>query len=271
MPELPEVETVKRGLEPLICGHRIVHVECRVPRLRLPLDPRLDTLVSGQRILGLARRAKYLLFSLEHGTLLLHLGMSGVLRLVAPKVPLAKHDHVDLELDDGRLLRLNDTRRFGLLLYLQGDPLVHPLLQHLGPEPLAGDLADDYLYHCSRKRNQAIKTLIMDQKLLVGVGNIYASEALFAAGIDPRRPAVSLKRKEAIRLLQCIQAILAEAIIAGGTTLKDFRQSDGRPGYFSQQLQVYGRKGESCVQCEGEIQQLVLGQRSTFYCGKCQR
>ena len=270
MPELPEVETVRLGLEPLVCGRRIVKVVCRVTKLRLPLEPQLATQLDGQLVQSISRRAKYLLFKLERGTLLLHLGMSGVLRLVDPDTPLAKHDHVDILLDDGQLLRYNDTRRFGLLLYLQGDPFFHRLLKHLGPEPLATDLPEDYLFSRSRKRQLAIKNFIMDQKILVGVGNIYASEALFAAGIDPRRAAGKIKRKESIKLLQSIQAILAEAIIAGGTTLKDFRQSDGKPGYFKQQLKVYGRKGEGCLQCGGKIQQLVLGQRSTFYCPKCQ-
>ncbi len=271
MPELPEVETVRRGLKPLVCGRRITRVICRVPKLRLPLDPQLDSLISGQRVSSIARRAKYLIFNLDRGSLLVHLGMSGVLRLVDPDTPLKKHDHVDLELDDGQLLRYNDPRRFGLLLYLQGDPFSHRLLQHLGPEPFGTDLVKDYLYIKSRKRNLAIKAFIMDQKILVGVGNIYASEALFAAGIDPRRAAGTITRKESIKLLQCIQAILAEAISAGGTTLKDFRQSDGKPGYFTQQLQVYGRKGEGCLHCEDPIQQLVQGQRSTFYCGNCQK
>ncbi|WP_020675654.1 bifunctional DNA-formamidopyrimidine glycosylase/DNA-(apurinic or apyrimidinic site) lyase [Geopsychrobacter electrodiphilus] len=270
MPELPEVETVRRGLEPQICGRRIVGVICRVPRLRLPLDPQLEMLLGGQVIHAISRRAKYLLFKLDKGTLLLHLGMSGVLRLVKSEAPIAKHDHVDLRLDDGQLLRFNDTRRFGLLLYLQGDPNLHSLLQHLGPEPLETDLPEDYLFTRSRKRNLAIKNFIMDQKVLVGVGNIYASEALFAAGIDPRRKAGRIKRQESITLLRCIQAILAEAIIAGGTTLKDFRQSDGRPGYFKQQLQVYGRKGMGCLQCDGTIQQVTLGQRSTYFCENCQ-
>ncbi len=271
MPELPEVETIRRGLEPLVCGRRIVKVLCRVEKLRLPLDPQLDRQLTGQQIQGISRRAKYLLFHLDKGCLLLHLGMSGVLRLVDSQIPPAKHDHVDISLDDGQLLRYSDSRRFGLLLYLQDDPFSHRLLQHLGPEPFGEDLPGDYLFGCSRKRQLAIKNFIMDQKILVGVGNIYASEALFAAGIDPRRAAGSLKRQEAIKLLQSIQAILNAAISAGGTTLKDFRQSDGKPGYFKQQLQVYGRKGEGCLQCEGEIQQLVLGQRATFYCAGCQR
>jgi formamidopyrimidine-DNA glycosylase len=269
MPELPEVETVRRGLEPLVCGRRIVKAVCRVAQLRLPIDPQLDTRLSGQTILSISRRAKYLLFELERGTLLVHLGMSGVLRLVEPDCPLAKHDHVDLQLDDGRLLRYNDPRRFGLILYLQGDPFSHRLLRQLGPEPLAG-LAEDYLFCRSRKRQLAVKNFIMDQKMLVGVGNIYASEALFAAAIDPRRPAASLELSEAVKLLRCIRQILGDAIAAGGTTLKDFRQSDGKPGYFSRQLRVYGRKGEGCPNCAAPIRQLVLGQRSTFFCEQCQ-
>ncbi len=271
MPELPEVETVRRGLELLVKGRHIAHVICRVPKLRLPLDPHLPEQLVGQLVQSISRRAKYLLFNLQEGTLLLHLGMSGVLRLVDPDCPPAKHDHVDIILDDGQLLRYNDARRFGLIIYLNSDPFSSRLLQHLGPEPLGADLPGDYLFTRSRKRQLAIKNFIMDQKILVGVGNIYASEALFAAGVDPRRQAKSLKRKESIKLLQSIQAVLAEAISAGGTTLKDFRRSDGKPGYFKQQLQVYGRKGEGCHQCEGQIQHVVLGQRSTFFCAACQK
>lgn len=270
MPELPEVETVRSGLEPIVCGQRIAQVVCRIDRLRRPLDPALDELLRGQQILSLVRRAKYLLFVLDQGSLILHLGMSGVLRVVDGDLPPVKHDHVDIVFENEKILRFNDTRRFGLLLYVQSDPFKHPLLTSLGPEPLAVDLAEDYLYTRSRKRQLAIKNFIMDQKVLVGVGNIYASEALFAAGIDPRCPAGRLSRLKAVRLLKCIQAILAEAIVAGGTTLKDFRQSDGKPGYFKQQLQVYGRKGAQCVHCGAEIQQIVLGQRSTFYCCQCQ-
>ncbi len=270
MPELPEVETVRRGLEPLLRGLRIEQVDARVPKLRLPLSPDLQADLGGQVIRGIARRAKYLLFALDRGTLLLHLGMSGVLRLVDAELPPQKHDHVDLVLENGKALRFTDPRRFGLMLYLEEEPRQHALLSHLGPEPLAADLADDYLYTASRGRSLALKNFIMDQKVLVGVGNIYASEALFAAGIDPRRSAGRVKRKEAVRLLEAIRAILLEAISAGGTTLKDFRKSDGKPGYFRQQLQVYGRRGEGCLQCGGEITQIVLGQRSTFFCRECQ-
>ena len=271
MPELPEVETVRRGLEPLVCGQRIEQVVRRVPKLRLPLDPKLQNKLGGQTIHGIARRAEYLLFQLDRGTLLLHPGMSGVLRLVDLDLPAEKHDHVDLCLDNGKLLRLTDPRRFGLLLYLKDDPLQYPLLAHLGPEPFDENLDADYLHTISRGRILAVKNFIMDQKVLVGVGNIYASEALFAAGIDPRRPAGKLTKVEADRLLEAIRAILLEAIAAGGTTLKDFRTSDGKPGYFQQQLQVYGRKGEGCPQCGRKIRQIVLGQRSTYFCAKCQK
>ncbi len=270
MPELPEVETTRSGLDPLLCGRQIEGAVCRVAKLRLPLDPLLAETLSGQTIQAITRRAKYLLIHLDSGTLLLHLGMSGVLRVVDPQTPPGKHDHVDLLLDDGRSLRFNDPRRFGLVLFLKTDPFQHRLLKNLGPEPLDKTLAADHLFTSSRKRRLAIKNFIMDQKILVGVGNIYASEALFAAGIDPRRPAASLTRSEARRLLQSIQTILVAAIAAGGTTLKDFRQSDGRPGYFRQQLKVYGRKGEGCPNCAGVIMHVVLGQRSTYFCRKCQ-
>lgn len=270
MPELPEVETVRRGLEPFICGRQITQLVCRVPKLRIPVDPQLSEQLTGQIVQSISRRAKYLLFQLDHGTLLLHLGMSGVLRMVDPQTPLAKHDHIDLRFDDGQLLRYNDTRRFGLLLYLESDPLQHRLLNHLGPEPLDENLAADYLFNRSRKRQLSIKNFIMDQKVVVGVGNIYASESLFAAAIDPRRPATNLDRTEAIVLLQHIRRILTEAIAAGGTTLKDFRQSDGKPGYFTQKLLVYGRKGKECPGCGEPIMQVTLGQRSTFFCTNCQ-
>lgn len=271
MPELPEVETVRRGLEPLLLGQRIVAIQCRVAKLRLPLDENLSAQLVDRKIEALERRAKYLLLRLDRGTLLLHLGMSGVLRLIDAAQPAQKHDHVDLFFASGKVLRFHDPRRFGLLLYLSGDPFENPLLRHLGVEPFADDLPVDYLFATSRRRRLAIKNFIMDQKVLVGVGNIYASEALFAAGIHPQRMAKKLTRNEAIRLLAAIRAILAEAIAAGGTSLKDFRREDGKPGYFQQQLLVYGRKGECCVNCESAIQQIVLGQRSSYFCSQCQQ
>jgi formamidopyrimidine-DNA glycosylase len=270
MPELPEVETLRRGLEPLVVGRRIEALSCRVPKLRQPLDPAWHARVSGQQIRALTRRAKYLLFTLERGTLLLHLGMTGVLRLLTSRVELQKHDHVTLHFDNGQVLRFNDSRRFGLLLYLETEPFSHALLKNLGPEPLDFQLSCDYLFSATRRRRIAIKNLIMDQHCLVGVGNIYASEALFAAGIDPRRPAFSLTEVEACRLLKQIRKVLQQALEAGGTTLRDFRHSDGKPGYFRRQLQVYGRGGEKCLRCGQDILQLVLGQRSTFFCPQCQ-
>ncbi len=271
MPELPEVETVKNGLEPLICNCRIEQVICRIDRLRLPLDPHLSQRLRGRLIKSISRRAKYLLIHLDQGTLLIHLGMSGVLRFVATQEQPQKHDHVDILFNNNSCLRFNDPRRFGLLLYLETDPFEHRLLKNLGPEPLAKNLATNYLFQASRKRRLAIKSFIMDQKILVGVGNIYASEALFAAGIDPRRPAQSLTSKECCQLLHAIQTILAKAIAAGGTTLKDFRQSDGKPGYFKQELQVYGRTDRKCHKCNAVIQQFLLGQRTTYFCPGCQR
>jgi len=270
MPELPEVETLRRGLEPLVLGRRIEALICRVPRLRQPLDPAWNAGVAGQEILALSRRAKYLLFQLERGTLLLHLGMTGILRLLAAAVEPQKHDHIDLRLDQNQVLRFNDSRRFGLLLYVETNPFDHPLLKKLGPEPLDFQLSCDYLFALTRRHRAAIKNVIMNQHCLVGVGNIYASEALFAAGIDPRRPAELLTKSEAVHLLGQIQKILQRAIEAGGTTLKDFRHSDGKPGYFGQQLQVYGRRGKKCRRCGQDIQQVVLGQRSTFFCRQCQ-
>lgn len=270
MPELPEVETLRRGLEPQVMGRRIETLICRVPKLRQPLDPAWNARVAGQQIKALTRRAKYLLFQLERGSLLLHLGMSGVLRLLNAAIEPQKHDHIDLCLDHKQVLRFNDSRRFGLLLYLETNPFDHPLLKKLGPEPLDFQLPCDYLFVAGRGRHLAIKNMIMHQQILVGVGNIYASEALFAAGIDPRRPAGELTEVEARHLLEQIRKVLRQAIEAGGTTLKDFRHSDGKPGYFRQQLHVYGRGGEKCLRCGQEILHQVLGQRSTFFCGHCQ-
>ncbi|PLX95453.1 MAG: DNA-formamidopyrimidine glycosylase [Desulfuromonas sp.] len=271
MPELPEVETTRRGIEPLICNQQITGVVLRVPKLRWPLDPHLSELLVGQRVLAVSRRAKYLLIRLEQGSLLLHLGMSGSLRMVPLQTPAGKHDHVDIHFADGQSLRFNDPRRFGLLAFFQGTPDDHPLLTHLGPEPLATDFSGTFLFQRSRKRRLAVKPFIMDQRTVVGVGNIYASEALFRAGIRPDRAAgrISLTRYE--ELAWQIKEVLLAALEAGGTTVSDFRQADGRPGYFKQQLQVYGRDGLPCPVCGQGIVKVSLGQRSTFFCRHCQR
>ncbi len=271
MPELPEVETTCRGIEPHIVGQSVVDVVVRQPQLRWPIPAGLGSLLAGRKVESVRRRAKYLLLKIGDGSLIMHLGMSGSLRLVAPGTESGKHDHFDLCLSGGVVLRLTDPRRFGSVLWQQGDPNQHRLLASLGPEPL-GELFDgDRMFRLSRNRRQAVKLFVMDNQTVVGVGNIYANEALFEAGIDPRRAAgrISLAR---YRLLAAqIKIVLARAIEQGGTTLRDFVGGDGKPGYFQQQLQVYGRGGESCNQCGQVLRQVTLGQRATVYCQFCQR
>ena len=271
MPELPEVETTRRGIEPLITGCQIVELILRVDKLRWPLERSLCESLPGQTVHSVTRRAKYLLLNCDRGSLVLHLGMSGSLRVIAADTSEKKHDHVDLIFTNGRCLRFNDPRKFGALLWCAGAPGEHPLLASLGPEPLSDQLSGDYLWHLSRKRKLAVKSFIMDQKLVVGVGNIYASEALFRAGIRPTTAAGKISRLRYQKLVAAIKQILAAAIAAGGTTIADFRQSDGKPGYFKQQLQVYGREGEPCLHCRRPITCVRLGQRSTYYCHSCQR
>ncbi|HEY7746621.1 MAG TPA: bifunctional DNA-formamidopyrimidine glycosylase/DNA-(apurinic or apyrimidinic site) lyase [Desulfuromonadales bacterium] len=270
MPELPEVETTRRGIEPHLVGRTIERLVCRVPRLRWPLPGEAVAPV-GEQVLAVERRAKYLLLRCSDGTLILHLGMSGHLRLVAAGTPPQPHDHVDLVFTDGTALRFNDTRRFGALLWTPDDPLLHPLLVELGPEPFAAEMNGDYLYRRSRGRKGTVKPFIMDQQVVVGVGNIYASEALFRAGIDPRRPAGSISRTCYERLADAIREVLTDAIAAGGTTIPNFIDAGGKPGYFALQLKVYGREGEACPGCGRPIVQERLGGRSTYFCRKCQR
>lgn len=270
MPELPEVETTRRGIEPYLKGQRVSRVIVRERRLRWPIPEDLDVRLSGQRIETVERRAKYLLIGAEVGTLISHLGMSGSLRLVEAGLPAAKHEHVDIELESGLALRYTDPRRFGALLW-SDDPLNHELLARLGPEPL-GELFDgERLYQLSRGKSMAIKPFIMDNAVVVGVGNIYASEALFAAGIDPRRAAGSVSRARYAQLALEIKRILAMAIERGGTTLRDFVGGDGQPGYFQQELFVYGRGGEFCKSCGSTLREVRLGQRASVYCPRCQR
>lgn len=270
MPELPEVETTRRGIAPHLLGHRIDAVIVRQPRLRWPIPRTLREKLPGQRVDAVERRAKYLLVHTEAGSALLHLGMSGSLRVLAGTTEAGAHDHVDWRLDDGRILRYTDPRRFGSQLW---QPLgtTHELLAGLGPEPLGDGFDGVYLWKMSRGRAAPVKTFLMDQKIVVGVGNIYAAEALFAAGIHPSRAAgsVSLARYE--RLAQEVKRILDYAITRGGTTLRDFISPDGAPGYFEQELFVYGRAGEPCKVCSTPIRVVTLGQRSTFYCPRCQR
>jgi len=271
MPELPEVETTRRGIAPHLEGRRVRKVVVRQPRLRWPVPPRLARELTGQRIEHVRRRGKYLLLETAAGTAILHLGMSGSLRVLDAAEPPQAHDHVDICLDNGRCLRLRDPRRFGAVLWTTRPAAQHRLLRDLGPEPLGEAFDADYLFQRSRGRRGAIKPFIMDSKVVVGVGNIYASEALFLAGINPKTPAGRIGRARMQRLVEAIRAVLARAIEQGGTTLRDFSDSAGRPGYFQQQLQVYGRAGEPCRRCGGNIRSLTLGQRNTFYCPRCQR
>ena len=269
MPELPEVETTRRGVAPHLTGRRIQALTVRQRQLRWPV-PAAARRAEGQQILAVRRRAKFLLIDLEQGQLLIHLGMSGSLRVLPAATPPGKHDHVDLVLDDGALLRFNDPRRFGAVLW-SARPDSHPLLGHLGPEPLGPEFSGERLWQQSRRRKQAIKTFIMDNRIVVGVGNIYAQEALFRAGIHPSRAAGRVARPRYEALVAAIRAVLAEAIEAGGTTLRDFTRADGQPGYFRQSLAVYGRGGEPCPVCGGQIRASRHGQRSTCYCPQCQR
>jgi len=271
MPELPEVETTRRGIAPHLVGHRVTAVLVRERRLRWPVSPRLARELPGQVIRAVERRAKYLLLRTDAGTLILHLGMSGSLRLLPADAPAQKHEHLDLVLDSGRALRLTDPRRFGAALWCTGDPSLHTLLRGLGPEPLSDDFDGDYLFARAARRKGPVKQFIMDGKVVVGVGNIYASESLFLAGIHPERAAGRISRERYARLAQSIKEVLRASIRAGGTTLRDFVGGDGQPGYFAQQLRVYGRTGEPCPKCATPIRQIVTGQRSTYYCPHCQR
>ena len=271
MPELPEVETTLRGLAPHLEGRRVASVVVRHPQLRWPVPENLPELLRGQTIRRLRRRAKYLLIEFDHGTLILHLGMSGSLRILPAKTPPEKHDHFDLVLANGKLMRLRDPRRFGAVLWHEGDAAQHPLLAALGPEPLEKGFDTERLYRATRNKTAAIKLVIMDNRVVVGVGNIYASEALFRAGIRPQLAAGRLGRERCAQLVKEIRATLREAIEKGGSTLRDFVGSDGRPGYFQQHYWVYGRAGEPCRRCGTPVKQLRQGQRSSFYCPKCQR
>ncbi|MFK5925649.1 MAG: bifunctional DNA-formamidopyrimidine glycosylase/DNA-(apurinic or apyrimidinic site) lyase [Desulfuromusa sp.] len=270
MPELPEVETTLRGIAPHITDRTILECVFRTAKLRWPLDPVLCQRLPQQKIRKLERRAKYLLLFCDRGTIIIHLGMSGSLRIVPAGTTEQKHDHVDLIFTDGQCLRLTDPRKFGAFIYTDADPYSHKLLHNLGPEPLTDAFSGGSLNAVAKGKKQSVKQFIMDQKTVVGVGNIYANEALFGAGIRPDCAAgrVGLKRYE--DLASAIKKILHQAIIAGGTTINDFSQADGKPGYFSQQLQVYGRSGASCVVCGLPILSQRLGQRSTFYCSSCQ-
>lgn len=269
MPELPEVETTLRGVSPHVIGKRVREVIVREKRLRWPVPDSIHEL-EGCRIDSGMRRAKYMLFGTKKGTLMVHLGMSGNLRVLTPDVPFKKHDHVAITLDSGKRLRLHDPRRFGAALWIEGDPMQHPLLKDLGPEPLGDEFTAAHLHGAFRGKTAAIKQLIMDAHVVVGVGNIYASEALFMAGIDPRKPAGKVTCPRLEKLVKAIQDVLTASIEMGGTTLRDFVNESGEPGYFAQTLRVYDREGEPCRVCATKIKRIILGQRSTFFCPKCQ-
>ncbi len=271
MPELPEVETTRRGIRPALRGHVVTGLRVREPRLRWPVDRGLEAAIVGMRVVEVHRRAKYLLIELEGGTLIAHLGMSGSLRVLTADAPLQPHDHYDLLLDTGRCLRFNDPRRFGCLLWSDGEPTGHALLAGLGPEPLGDEFDVEYLFARARGRRVAIKQFLMDQRVVVGVGNIYASEALFRAGIDPRRPAGRVSPARLARLVDAVRDVLSAAIRQGGTTLRDYVNAEGTPGYFRQKLFVYERAGERCRTCGTKIRQVVQAQRSTYFCPRCQK
>jgi len=271
MPELPEVETTRRGIEPLVAGKVVDRVVIHNAGLRWPVPGELPEVLPGQRLNNVSRRSKYLLFHFEHGTLINHLGMTGHLRLTNSDSARRKHDHVEIMFTDGSVLRYNDSRRFGAMLWTTDDPLQHQRLVGLGPEPLSPAFNECGLFQLSRTRKVAVKPFLMDARVVVGVGNIYASEALFRAGINPACQAGKISKAAYAHLVNAVRTILEEAIAAGGTTIRDFMDSQGRPGYFRQELRVYGRAGLPCTTCGALIKQCRLGQRSTYYCERCQQ
>lgn len=269
MPELPEVETSRRGIEPWIVDRKISRVVVRDRRLRWPVSRGIEKRLAGQTIDSVGRRAKYLLINTSNGTAVVHLGMTGSVFIVDQETPAGVHDHFDIELDSGKMLRYRDPRRFGCFFFSKR-PLDHPLLEKLGPEPLGDRFDGEYLWKASRGRKVSIKQFIMNAQVVVGVGNIYASESLFLAGINPKRAAGRIARHRYDALVSAIRDILARSIEAGGTTLRDFYGGDGEPGYFKQELEVYDREGEHCRTCNTIIRAIVQGQRSTYYCKRCQ-
>lgn len=268
MPELPEVETSRRGIEPHLVGNILHYAIVRNSKLRWPVSEKIKTLLD-EPILSVKRRAKYLLIELNQGWIIVHLGMSGSVRILPEEQPEEKHDHIDLVFRDGKVLRYTDPRRFGAWLWCE-DLATSSVLAHLGPEPLSAQFNAQYLYQQSKNKKIAIKPWLMDNKLVVGVGNIYANEALFSSGIMPDRKASSLTEQECDVLVNAIKTVLTRSIEQGGTTLKDFLQSDGKPGYFAQELFVYGRKDKACLICSHTIESIKQGQRSTFFCRHCQ-
>jgi len=273
MPELPEVETTRRGIEPALLGRRIEAVTVRNPAMRWPVPDAVQRAV-GHTVTACRRRSKYILLELGEsavGGLLIHLGMSGSLRVCDPGDPPRKHDHIDIVTTDGSCVRFNDPRRFGVFSWWEAPAAAHPLLRDLGPEPLTDEFSGDYLWYRSRGRRGAVKNFIMDGKVVVGVGNIYASESLFMAGIHPARAAGRIARVRYAALHGAIRDVLQRAIRSGGTTLRDYSGAQGKPGYFAQELLVYERAGQPCFRCATPIRRAVIGQRSSYYCPACQR
>lgn len=269
MPELPEVETTLRGIQPHLSGQIIQEIIVRNPSLRWPVPPQVHE-VAGQPLNELTRRAKYLLFSTQRGHLIWHLGMSGSMRVLPRQSPASPHEHIQMNLHNGLSLRYIDPRRFGCLLYTEDSPLLHPLLEHLGPEPLSDAFNAEYLFAACGNRKVSIKQLIMQSSVVVGVGNIYACESLFVSGIHPKRQASRISKQRLAGLVAAIKQVLEAAILQGGTTLRDFTGSDGKPGYFVQSLHVYDRENKPCDHCGKPIKRITLGQRSTYYCTQCQ-
>ena len=269
MPELPEVETTRRGLEPLITDRKILSVHIHTQKLRWDIPSHLKWTLNSKTIKKISRRAKYLLIHFDHGELVMHLGMSGSITVVNSSEALKKHEHFEIEFDNKTSLRFQDPRRFGSILWQHPNETIN-LLKNLGPEPLSYEFNEDTLFESSFGKSRNIKSFIMDSNIVVGVGNIYASESLFLAKISPKREAGKISRKRLIVLTNSIKNVLTDAINNGGTTLNDFSNVDGNPGYFSQVLSVYGRDGMSCLRCNGKIKKIIQNQRSTYYCPKCQ-
>lgn len=269
MPELPEVETTRKGIQPHIENQMITRIVIRQHQLRWKVPSTLPQQLRNKKVDDVMRRGKYLLFKIDCGTLVLHLGMSGSLRILTKATPPQKHDHIDIEFANKKILRFTDPRRFGAMLWMNNND--HPLLAKLGPEPLTKDFSAKYLVRLAQNKIVAIKSFIMDSKIVVGVGNIYAAEALFLSKIDPAKPAKTLSQEQMERLVKAIKRILRQAIQQGGTTLKDFVNSEGKPGYFVNKLKVYGRDGLPCVTCHEPLSSMRIGQRNTVYCQHCQR
>lgn len=271
MPELPEVETSCRGITPHITSQKIKAVIIRQAKLRWPIPTDLSQKLIHTTIQNVHRRGKYLLLASKQGTLIIHLGMSGRLHILPAHAPAQKHDHVDIIFDHGKCLRFTDPRRFGAILWTEENPLLHPLLKQLGPEPLTNDFNGLYLFQQIHKRKQSIKLILMNSQIVVGVGNIYANEVLFAAKIHPNIPAGQLNKTQCNKIVKHVKTILEKAIQQGGTTLKDFSDSQGKPGYFKQELQVYGRGNQPCIKCKTLLIETRLGQRTTVFCPMCQK